>query len=277
MVKLQIISDTHLEFRGENFQRLIKPSAPILCMVGDICACGTDSDFRVYKEFIKYLAPKFKYIFHIPGNHEYYTSGNKNITYEDTIPGINKKIQNYLKSFNNIFFLNDSTVKLNIDKKTYIFIGTALWTGIRQHNKKKIESMMNDYNSIYMPCQLPKKSIKSLQPVRKFTVDDMSKIHIKSLKYIKKEMSKIKPDEIGIVLTHHKPYRSASIEKIITQAYETDIIGTIIKSPHRVKLFVYGHTHVADDSQVDGVRVVSNPKGYPSQKTRYKNDFVVGV
>jgi predicted phosphodiesterase len=262
-------------------------------MVGDICACGTFADFKIYKEFIKYLAPKFRYIFHIPGNHEYYTTGNRNITHEDTVPGINKKIQNYLKSFDNVFFLNNSTVKLNIDKKTYIFIGTALWTGIRQHDKKHIESMMNDYNSIYMPHTQIKKSIKSRLPdtfknilhptatklvaVRKFNVDDMSKIHIKSLKYIKKEMEKIQPGEIGIVLTHHKPYRSSSVDKIITQAYETDIIGTIIKSPHRVKLFVYGHTHVADDSHVDSVRVVSNPKGYPSQKTRYKNDFTVSV
>jgi predicted phosphodiesterase len=152
--------------------------------------------------------------------------------------------------------------------------------------------MMNDYNSIYIPINSTQKfgnsssvrlssanitTSNNLQILRKFNVDDMSKIHIKSLKYIKKEMSKIKPSEIGIVLTHHKPYRSTSIEKIITQAYETDIIGTIIKSPHRVKLFAYGHTHIADDSCIDGVRVVSNPKGYPSQKTMYKNNFVVSV
>ena len=60
MVKIQIVSDTHLEFRGENFQKLIKPSAPILFLLGDICACGTTEDFDIYKKFMTFLAPKFK-------------------------------------------------------------------------------------------------------------------------------------------------------------------------------------------------------------------------
>jgi predicted phosphodiesterase len=269
MVKIQIFSDTHLEFRGENFQKLIKPIAPVLCMVGDICACGSVEDFNIYKSFIKYLAPKFKYILHIPGNHEYYTTGNKNIKYEDTVPGIDKKIKNYLNNFDNVFFLNNNTLKLNFDKKTYVFIGTTLWSNIRLKDRIYVEKMMNDYNSIYMPS--------NNKLVRKFDVNDMLKIHTKSLKYIKKEMKKLKFNEIGIVLTHHKPYRSLDIENIISQAYETDLIGTKIKSPHRVKLFAYGHTHIADDSCIDNVRVVSNPKGYPSQKTLYKDDFIISV
>ena len=52
MVKIQIVSDIHLEFRGENFNKIIKPSAPILCLLGDVCACGNDGDFLVYKKFV---------------------------------------------------------------------------------------------------------------------------------------------------------------------------------------------------------------------------------
>ena len=60
MVKIQIVSDIHLEFRGENFQKIIKPSAPILFLLGDICACGTTDDFNIYKKFITFISTKFK-------------------------------------------------------------------------------------------------------------------------------------------------------------------------------------------------------------------------
>lgn len=268
MTQLQIVSDLHLEFRGTNFRRLIKPSAPILCMVGDICACGTNEDFSVYREFIKYIAPKFQYVFHIPGNHEYYASGNRNIQYSDTLPGIDKKIQKFLGSFNNVFFLNNGSVRLKIGRKTYVFIGTALWSEVRPKDRKRLGNMMNDYCSIYMPDK---------KGVRKYSVDDMSKLYNKALRYILREIKKLKNNEVGVVLTHHKPYRTRDIEDIITQAYETDIIGKYIKQPSRVKLFAYGHTHVADNSVVGGFKVISNPKGYPSQKTLYKPNFSITI
>ena len=96
-MSFQIASDLHLEFRGENFRGLFKPSAPILLLLGDICACGTIADFKIYKAFIEYIAPKYKLIMHVPGNHEYYTAGNRKITHDDTVPGINKKIKYFLK------------------------------------------------------------------------------------------------------------------------------------------------------------------------------------
>ena len=114
MVKIQIVSDTHLEFRGENFQKLIKPSAPILFLLGDICACGTTEDFDIYKKFMTFLAPKFKYIFHVPGNHEYYTVGNRKITTKDTVPGIDVRIRKFVKDFKNVYFLNLKSVSSSV-------------------------------------------------------------------------------------------------------------------------------------------------------------------
>ena len=281
MVKIQIVSDLHLEFRGNNFQNILKPSAPILFLLGDICACGTEPDFITYKEFMRYIAPKFKYIFHVPGNHEYYTSGNTNIMHKHTIPGVDAKIRKFLKDYSNIFYLNNNTVKIQLNRKTYVFIGATLWTGIRHKDRKKVETMMNDYTYLYVPNIRPKNlselQKKTWKPIRRYNITDMSRYHANSLAYIIREIEKVKPNEIGIILTHHKPYRSKSIEDIITQAYETDILGSIIKPPHNIKLWGYGHTHVKDDISISNVRVVSNPKGYPSQKTNYVPDYIVNV
>lgn len=269
MVNIQIVSDLHLEFREDKFTNLFTPSAPILCLLGDICACGTVQDFEIFKKFICYISKKYDYILHIPGNHEYYTSGNKNITYGDTIPGIHKKIKFFFKSFNNVFFLNNNKLNITIDKKKYIFIGSTLWSNVQKKDRKKVQSLMNDYSTIYMPD----KSYPS--GVRKYTIEDMSKLHLNSVKYIKKIISEIRPDETCILLTHHKPVRDKPLHDKISQAYETDLVDVLIKYP--VKLAAHGHTHIKYDKIVNGVRIVSNPKGYINQRTLFKSKDIYAI
>lgn len=279
MVKIQIISDMHLEFRGESFRGMIKPSAPILCLLGDICACGTVEDFEIYKKFIAYISPKFKYVFHIPGNHEYYTTGNKNITINDSIKYIDAKIKKFVSQFPNVVFMNNDTHKLKIGSKSYVFVGSTLWTGVDPKDRKHVGSLMNDYDQIYMHNSKPRSMTTEQQqawnPVRKYNIEDMSKLHVTSVRYIKKTMKEIKPDETAILLTHHKPVRDAPITELISQAYETDLANVIICAPF--KIAAHGHTHVKYDKMVSGVRVVSNPKGYINQKTKYDDTFTIDI
>jgi predicted MPP superfamily phosphohydrolase len=273
MVAIQIASDLHLEFRGENFKKLIKPSAPILFLLGDISACGMPIPWETYKNFIRYISPKYKYIFHVPGNHEYYTT-NKNITPADTISGIDNKIKNFAKTTSNLYFLNNNVVRLSIDNKKYVFVGTTLWTNVRKNDYKFIQSNMNDYCNIHVNNELD--NSKGAKLTRKFNVCDMNKLHIKSVNYVLNIIKKNKSDENIILLTHHKPIRTIDIEKNrISQAYETDLSDIIIKTP--VKLACYGHTHVKFDKIINGVRCFSNPKGYPNQRTDFNISGIVEV
>jgi predicted phosphodiesterase len=276
MAKIQIVSDTHLEFRGDNFKNLIKPSAPILFLLGDISACGQKDSWLTYQKFIKYLSPQFKHIFHVPGNHEYYTS-NRNITLDDTISGIDSKLKKFAKTIHNLNVLNNDTIRLKIGKKTYVFIGTTLWSNVAPYNREYIGSRMNDYSYLFVkntPTKTPiEKSNKS--PFRHFNVDDMSKLHIKSVRYVSNVLKKIKPNEIAILLTHHKPVRDKPITDLISQAYETALQGIIIKKP--LRLACWGHTHQRYDKVINGVRCISNPKGYPNEVTLHKPDFTVTI
>lgn len=269
MVQIQIVSDLHLEFREMNFTNLIIPSAPILCLLGDICACGTTSDFDIFKKFIAYISKKFMYVIHVPGNHEYYTMGNNNITYSDTIPGIDKKIKCFFKSFNNVFFLNNNRISINLNNSNYVFIGSTLWSNIIKTDRNKVQKLMNDYSYIYMPDK------NSLEGVRKYNVDDMSKLHKNSVRYIKKNIDTIKNGETCVILTHHKPVRDKPLSDKLSQAYETDLTNIIIKKP--VKLAAHGHTHIKYDKIVNDVRIVSNPKGYINQKTLYNNKGIYDI
>jgi hypothetical protein len=133
---------------------------------------------------------------------------------------------------------------------------------------------MNDYDQIYMPNYNYKKD-NNQKTVRKYNIDDMIKFHKKSVRYIKKEMKTIGPDEVCILLTHHKPISDKDPKDIITQAYETDLVGIIIKHP--IKLAAHGHTHEKCDKVVNNVHIVSNPKGYIGQHTKYNDSFIVEV
>ena len=266
MLKIQIVSDTHLEFRNEEFAKILIPSAPILCLLGDICVCGNVEDFTKFKKFIMYLSTRFEYIFFITGNHEYYTAGNNDITPAVTIKGINKAIKKFMDPIKNVFFMNNKSKKITMNGKDYVFIGSTLWTYIAPDNRMIIEHRMNDYTYIYVD----EKASPLVDAVRKFRVDDMVEMHNKSVKFIKSEIKKIKKDEIGILLTHHKPIKE---EGPADQAYESDLANILIREP--LKLAAYGHTHVKYDKLINNVRVVSNPKGYISQKTNYNPKFFV--
>lgn len=68
MVRLQILSDIHLEFTG-TINRLpnIPVLAPILALVGDIGYPHKES----YKDFIHQKSNEYELVLVIAGNHEY--------------------------------------------------------------------------------------------------------------------------------------------------------------------------------------------------------------
>lgn len=274
MVKLQIVSDLHLEFRGDNFKNILKPTGDILCLLGDISAIGIDTDWETYKNFIRYMSPKFKYIFHVPGNHEYYTD-NKNITIDKTIQGINLRLFKFEKEIPNLRVLINTTVRMEMDNKKYMFIGSTLWSHIL-NNHQYVEKNMNDYSYIWYKIPKPRTTSKliNFNQIRKYTVADMTQLHNNSVKYIIKEL-KSATDEIPILLTHHKPVITKIDTDILSQAYHTDLTKKIIKPP--LLLAAHGHTHEGMDTIINGVRIFSNPKGYPSEKTNFKKVHYIEI
>jgi predicted phosphodiesterase len=264
-MKIQIVSDLHLEFSGDKITGLIKPVGDILCLLGDICACGNPQDFGIYVNFMRHIAPKFKIVLHIPGNHEYYTTGvpRSDISKNHTISAIDKKLKKFAGTIKNLYYLNNSIFRVMVEKKKYMFIGSALWTYVQPQDKKEIQSGMNDYSSIYTGTTTP----------QKFTVDSMISIHKKSVKFIKSAIKSAEKGEIIILLTHHKPVRDEDINKRkLSQAYESHL-PEIICPP--LALAAHGHTHRPYDKIVNGVRIFSNPKGYVNQRTYFKTSHFI--
>ena len=76
MVKINYISDLHLEFYGDdvNFEKVMNfdNDAEIICLAGDIGY----PEHPNYEKFLSFISGKFKYVFLITGNHEYYHLNN---------------------------------------------------------------------------------------------------------------------------------------------------------------------------------------------------------
>ncbi len=67
-MRIQYISDIHLEFFKVLPKQIVRPVADILCLAGDIGYPFSS----LYRDFLKQVSRDFKKVFLIAGNHEYY-------------------------------------------------------------------------------------------------------------------------------------------------------------------------------------------------------------
>jgi predicted phosphodiesterase len=79
-MKLQILSDLHLEMHADGGSGLIRELDPagvdVLVLAGDITMARRYADLeRVFKP----LAKKYRHILYVPGNHEYYKSSPREV------------------------------------------------------------------------------------------------------------------------------------------------------------------------------------------------------
>lgn len=79
-----------------------------------------------------------------------------------------------------------------------------------------------------------------------------------------------------VVVTHHAP-----VLEVVGDKYEGHLIAAYTNSWHalleKADLWIFGHTHRAVDITLDGCRMVSNPRGYPSEKTGFDPGFVIAL
>ncbi len=267
MITIGYVSDIHLEFRKKNFTNIIKMDTDILCLAGDICACGNKADFNNFVEFLKYICPYYKYVIHVAGNHEYYTAGESEITNWHTMQGICARLKSLEKIIPHYIYLDCQAVILKVNSKPYVFIGATLWAHVEKKDHDEVQKRMNDYNYIYL--------LKNKKIV-KFTVQDMQRIHAKHVRFLEAAINKFKGYPC-VVITHHKPVSDSTNKDTITQAYETDITKIINMKGSTVKCAIHGHTHIHYNKLIGNIRYVSNPKGYVGQHTKYVDNISIKI
>lgn len=276
---MQVVSDLHLEFYKNPLDIKLKISSPYLALLGDICVCG-NNDIKNMERFLDYYAPKYKVIFWLPGNHEFYTAKSNPID----IDQIMSRMKELAKKYGNVVFLNNKHCDMEIDGIMHRIIGTTLWAGIPEEKFKYAIEYLNDYHHIYIDDEKENGLITYRAP-RRIKPMDVNMMHAKASKYVYRH---IRESNLPlIILTHHKPFLSekkeysSSSQSAIQKnpiGYETDQVSYLKDSEKaKIKIWCYGHTHKHFNDTVHGIRFLSNPKGYPNQQTKFENNLTINI
>ena len=228
-MKIQYISDIHLELLNSNSINIF-PIGDVLILAGDI---GNPYEEK-YNDFLIDITNKFKKTFIIAGNHEYYNNNINDVKY---------KIKEICGKLPNITFLDNSYEDYN----NYRFIGTTLWTKIR--------------NKYY--------TINDTTYINDMTIEKYNLLHTECVKFLNEILSN-SIDKNIIVITHHLPIYELTDIKYRNNLYykyhewfNADIDDIIKK--YNICAFIYGHTHICSVQNHYNINFYCNPVGYENE------------
>lgn len=261
-MKIDLCSDLHLEFseispRGLFFKQDQK--SDILLIAGDICE---SKHLWNYREFFELVSERWKQVFIINGNHEFY-GGNYN--------KVISEVRAFTKSLERIEFLHNECVELD---ENYLLIGSTLWTDFcRGKPLAMIEAQnsMNDYRYI----RTESTNYGKITP--KFILEE----HLKAKSAIQKHIDEHPNHNIILMVHHGVSFLSRNTNyssSILDCAYHSDLSEFILDNP-RIKLIVHGHTHQPLDYMIGDCRIVCNPRGYDCEQDfsdymEYQSKFI---
>lgn len=261
--EVRLFSDLHLEFDDTFTIRNLKPNQ-IIILAGDIHVKTRGIPW--IKEILKHG----NHVVFVAGNHEFYKTQMYKVIRAYT------KLEN---EFENFHFLNDSSVIIN----NIEFLGGTLWTNMDNENpevyiplgEKRFDRYskkgMWDYRYIYVDRDEPnnKKRYNVLK------TKDTVRLHKKTVAYLKSRAGK---HPTQFVVTHHTPH-SVFLNSKRDKENPLSRFSYYSELHDLAKKFSYwaaGHTHKKVDETIDGVRYLSEPRGYSKTKNPdddYVQDF----
>jgi predicted phosphodiesterase len=237
-VRLHVLSDLHIE--QAPFE-MADGEADAVVLAGDVWR-GTRG-----VEWARDWADG-RPVLYIAGNHEFYGY---------SLPGLVDDLR-HAADGSSVHVLENDELLLDGVR----FLGCTLWSDFdydgparRDDSMRLCERLVNDYEHItFGPDD------------RTLAARDTRMLHIASRAWLADRLDE-PHDGPTVVVTHHAPLirtRPATPElRALAGAFASDV--TELMGSDRVGLWIFGHTHQAADLEIDGTRVLSNPRGYPHQ------------
>lgn len=248
-MRIQIVSDLHLEFEDINIQN--QNGADVLILGGDIMVASKvhkpESQYGIrFRDFLSRCSFQFPHVIYVMGNHEFYSDGR----WFDSIDDMRAACAVHP----NIYMLERDSKQID----DVLFVGGTLWTDMNKFDPltlHAVRDMMNDYRAI----NHDKAGFRRLKPA------DTVERHRLTRDYIELVVRENKDKKI-VVVGHHTPSFQSCHEMykgdyLMNGAYHSDLTGIMLDNPH-IKLWTHGHTHHCFDYMVGETRVVCNPRGY---------------
>ncbi|MCG8582018.1 MAG: metallophosphoesterase [Bacteroidales bacterium] len=213
---IQYYSDLHLEFpENKAFLKMnpIPVKGDILVLAGDIVPFVV---LEEHNDFWNFLSKNFKYVYWVPGNHEFY--------YSDVAECIGPC---YKKLRDNIILVNNTSVV----HQGIRFIFTTLWTHISPANQLSIQYHMSDFKVINDGDDI-------------LTPEGYNQLHRDSLNFLTGELEKT-GFEKTIVVTHHVPTYIGYPEKykgdLLNEAFAVELKHLLEDAA--IDYWIFGHHH----------------------------------
>lgn len=245
-MRIHLLSDLHLEFSVYAPQ---VEDADVVILAGDIDvkARGVDWARQAFRGHVLY----------VPGNHEFYGG-------------------HLIRTLLKMRSMADERV-LVLDRDEVLvgdvrFLGCTMWTDYACTGNAHLaawhaRTTMNDFRKI------------RTEPFRRIVPNDLVQESLKSREWLS---TKLAEPFVGktVVTTHHAPSMRSLQDNpdagtLLDAAYVNDC-EDMMREGH-VALWVHGHSHHAVDYEIDGTRVVCNPRGYPGEETGFDPRLVLTI
>lgn len=246
-MKLHILSDLHLSVSAFEAP---ETEADVIILAGDIARP---------KEAIAWAQQFSKPVIYVPGNHEFYGSSISATVYE----------LKRLCAAENIHVLHNDALEMEGVR----FLGATLWTDFQLFGETGEQRdfaidmaslMLRDFSRIYM-----NDSLESL-----FTPDEAMLQFQQHASWLNTQLDKPFSGQT-VVITHHSPSIKSIHPRFVSSPLNTCFVSDAewLVDGQRADLWVHGHTHDSFDYEVNGTRVVCNPRGYCTDDVIENPDF----
>lgn len=245
-MRIHLLSDLHNEF---------EPYLPSKLDVDLVILAG---DIDIKTRGVAWAGKAFTCpVLYVPGNHEYY-GGHLTKTLEKMRLACDSHVQ----------ILDLAQVVIEGVR----FLGATAWTDFSATGNAPLASisaqnLMNDFRQI------------RTENYRRIRPSDLVERSVNAREWLWARL-KEPYDGATVVITHHapslrslqdNPHAGGHMDAAYANRWE-HLMGS-----DRANLWVHGHSHTAVDYDVEGTRVVCNPRGYPNEDTGFDAGLVVTV
>ncbi len=249
-LRLNILSDLHLSREG---LPIPQTDADIIILAGDIARP---------KEALQWAGGFGKPVLYVPGNHEFY-GGSIDSTLRD--------LQTYAAG-TQIHVLDNTEIVLHGVR----FLGSTLWTDFnlcgpgqaREHAITEALAFIRDFSRIKAGAS----------PDDTFSPSEMETLFNANRSWLQAKLAQPFKGPT-VVVTHHAPSTRSIHPRFtgspINSCFVSD--SEYLMGADRVVLWIHGHTHDSFDYQVEGTRVVCNPRGYAKEGVNENPAFNPGL
>jgi predicted phosphodiesterase len=282
MTRILYMSDLHLEmerwrlsvpgwtdFLARHFDARKHPlRGPVLTGIENIDLVVLAGDIHVGLRGIVYAEQLAAYfdapVVYVAGNHEYYHQ------YIDLLEPALRSASKH--SGGRVQFLDNDVASFTFAGQRVHVLGCTMWTDFELHDDAPAAMSfatghMNDYRLI--------RRVSSY-----FRPENALSRHLHSRVWMRRNLARLRleePDAKLIAVTHHAPHEAVLGRRTgrIAPAYASHLLPEF--ATEAPDLWIHGHTHHRHESVLEGIRVVSAPRGYVSHEGAAALAFQPGI